>query len=103
MKKLKSALIRFWLGYIDFSGEASRSDFWYAIGANLAAGAVLVAASFVVPVLGLIAWGFSVLCFLPTVALVFRRLHALGLNPLFILVPLVVIAVVVRVVQWFLP
>ena len=70
----KDCYIKFWKNYTNFSGRARRSEYWYAVLAN-----VLVSLVSMIPYVGPVIGGLYMIAILvPTLALMVRRLHDLG-------------------------
>ena len=88
------AYMKFWMGYVDFTGRSTRSDYWFAYLVNaliiwclyIVAAVVGVIASsidssalaIISLILGLIKWVYIIGTFLPGLAVTVRRLHDAG-------------------------
>lgn len=70
--------------YINFSGRAQRSEFWWFALFSVVSQAVLN----IVPILG---WIYSLILLLPSLAVTARRLHDTGRSALWLLIYLVII------------
>ena len=85
---------KYWMGYVDFEGRSSHSDYWFAYLVNalitwclyIVAAVVGVIASsigssalvIISLILGLIKWVYIIGAFLPGLAVTVRRLHDAG-------------------------
>ena len=78
----KEAIERFIYNAMDFSGRATRSEFWYVFLALLVVNLVLTRVSF----LGII---FSLIIFIPNTSLCCRRLHDIGKSAWYLLLLLI--------------
>ncbi|MCL1927136.1 MAG: DUF805 domain-containing protein [Syntrophorhabdaceae bacterium] len=83
----------FWRRYADFSGRSRRSEFWYAwLFMMITAIILTVIDSFVIvsvlgfPLLTILFWLASIV---PSIAIVFRRLHDIGKSAWWIFIGLV--------------
>lgn len=92
--------IDFWRGYVDFSGKATRSQFWYATAMNILIYLLMMLCLLMMWVVGisfsassevmfgfmmltlvlyaLLAWAFNLAILLPTLAITVRRLRDAG-------------------------
>ena len=61
--------------YIDFSGRASRSEFWWFVLFTFVASVALSVMGLAEPLLIFLQWIFSLLVLLPSLAVMARRLH----------------------------
>ena len=66
----------FWTNYANFSGKASRADYWWAFLANLIVSAILSAVAAFLGTIGTVLTSvFALACLIPGLAICFRRLH----------------------------
>lgn len=72
MEALLDAYKRFFTNYAVFSGRSTRSDYWYVVLANLVIGAAFGMLGEVGVTLSSV---YALVCFIPSLALVVRRLH----------------------------
>ncbi|AIG65654.1 DUF805 domain-containing protein [Weissella tructae] len=92
--------VDFWRGYVDFSGKATRSQFWYAMAINTLIGLLMSLAMLLTWVIGisftespeamfglmvitmilygLASWAFTVAILLPSLSITVRRLRDAG-------------------------
>ena len=78
--------------YVNFSGRATRTQFWMFVLVNFIVGFVLNIILFVVPALAFIGQLYNLLMLLPSLAINARRLHDTGRSgwwQLLVLVPVV--------------
>ena len=78
--------------YATFSGRARRSEFWFYFLFNMIVTAVLGALARAVPALAILAGLYSLAVLIPSLAVIWRRLHDVGRSGawyFFCLVPLV--------------
>ncbi len=95
--------------YIKFNGRASRSEFWYFTLFNIVVSALLFVLDIALGTtytqeienttqsIGYISSAYSILVFIPSIALLFRRLHDIGKSALWLLmifIPLIGFVVV---------
>lgn len=76
MKKVKSACIKYVIGYTNFIGKTSVQDFMYAVVPVLLIGLVLVLLSFL-PYVGFWAWAYRIINILPMVTVCVRCVRGL--------------------------
>jgi uncharacterized membrane protein YhaH (DUF805 family) len=88
------AVAAFFRDFANFSGRASRSEFWWAILFNVL---VVTVASFV-PLLG-VAW--TVISFLPAISLATRRLHDINRGGWFQLLSISLPVGTVALIVWY--
>lgn len=88
------AIAAFFKNFADFSGRASRSEFWWAVLFNVL---VVTVASFV-PLLG-VAW--TVISFLPAISLATRRLHDINRSGWFQLLSVSFPVGTVALIVWY--
>lgn len=74
------AFKRFWKNYANFSGRATRSEYWWWFLANF----LITSAVALIPFLNIV-WGLVTL--VPSFALVFRRMHDVGRSGAWIFAP----------------
>lgn len=74
------AFKRFWKNYANFSGRATRSEYWWWFLANF----LITSAAALIPFLNIV-WGLVTL--VPSFALVFRRMHDVGRSGAWIFAP----------------
>ncbi len=60
---------KFWKNYTNFSGRSTRRDYWLVVLINMVVSGIL---SYISPALGGI---YSLLTLIPSLAILFRRLH----------------------------
>lgn len=74
------AFKRFWKNYANFSGRATRSEYWWWFLANF----LITSAVALIPFLNIV-WGLVTL--VPSFALAFRRMHDVGRSGAWIFAP----------------
>ena len=74
------AFKRFWKNYANFSGRATRSEYWWWFLANF----LITSAAALIPFLNIV-WGLVTL--VPSFALGFRRMHDVGRSGAWIFAP----------------
>lgn len=74
------AFKRFWKNYANFSGRATRSEYWWWFLANF----LITSAAALIPFLNIV-WGLATL--VPSFALGFRRMHDVGRSGAWIFAP----------------
>lgn len=74
------AFKRFWKNYANFSGRATRSEYWWWFLANF----LITSAAALIPFLNIV-WGLVTL--VPSFALAFRRMHDVGRSGAWIFAP----------------
>lgn len=74
------AFKRFWKNYANFSGRATRSEYWWWFLANF----LITSAVALIPFLNIV-WGLATL--VPSFALGFRRMHDVGRSGAWIFAP----------------
>jgi len=92
----------YWMGYINFSGTASRREYWFAwLFIMLLECLVMTISVFFIfgNILGTI---LSAITFLPSRALAFRRLHDVGISGLWYLIPYMILIpwLLIRSTTW---
>ncbi len=93
----KDCYIKFWKNYTNFSGRARRSEYWYAVLAN-----VLVSLVSMIPYVGPVIGGLYMIAILvPTLALMVRRLHDLGKDWYYIFFALIPLVGQIIMLVWF--
>lgn len=93
----KDCYIKFWKNYTNFSGRARRSEYWYAVLAN-----VLVSLVSIIPYVGPVIGGLYMIAILvPTLALMVRRLHDLGKDWYYIFFALIPLVGQIIMLVWF--
>lgn len=68
----------FWVKYIDFTGFASRGEFWTAVLFNSIIWAVLITVGYFVTVIAYIDFVLMLAFILPSISITFRRLRDTG-------------------------
>ncbi len=91
--------------YIDFSGRATRTQFWMFVLLELVVAILLgIVLSFIGDIGNVIAKIFGLALFLPTLAIEARRLRDGGFSPWWLLLTFVpVVGSIVLLVMWLLP
>lgn len=96
------AVRRFWMGYVNFKGTATRSEFWFGLlfVFLLRMFTAVFATGLGIP--DLLNWIVLIITILPSVSLFVRRFHAAGLSGLYFIVPYasLVLWAVVRGQAW---
>lgn len=93
----KDCYIKFWKNYTNFSGRARRSEYWYAVLAN-----VLVSLVSMIPYVGPVIGGlYTIAILVPTLALMVRRLHDLGKDWYYIFFALIPLVGQIIMLVWF--
>ena len=86
------AYVKYWTNIFNFKGRSTRSDFWFVVLANLIINHLIIGViTGFVPQLEILSTIYSVVSFIPGIALVVRRYHDInksGGNFLWVLVPL---------------
>lgn len=78
--------------YVGFSGRARRKEYWMFVLFNFIAGIVLGIIEAIIGLPGILSGLYSLAILIPSLALVFRRLHDTGKSGWWILISLVPIA-----------
>ena len=88
--------------YVEFSGRATRSEFWWFVLANFL---VSLLVGFVGGMIGVSALGmlYSLAVLLPSLAVGARRLRDAGFSPWLLLLLLVPIANIALIILWIMP
>ena len=76
---LKEAVTSVFSQYATFSGRARRSEYWYFVLFNIIVAVVIGIITAIIPVVGAVLnvlWSLAII--VPTLALVWRRLHDIG-------------------------
>ncbi len=81
------AFIKYWRGYVDFSGRARRKEYWYIVLWNLIIGiSISLIGAIISNSLGeMLELIYSLATILPAIALCVRRLHDIGKSGLYLL------------------
>lgn len=74
------AFKRFWKNYANFSGRATRSEYWWWFLVNF----LITSAAALIPFLNIV-WGLATL--VPSFALAFRRMHDVGRSGAWLFAP----------------
>lgn len=85
------AYIKYWTNIFNFKGRSTRSDYWYVVLANFIIGIIFGIIAGFVPTLEILSTIYSVVSFIPGLALIVRRYHDInksGWNYLWVFVPL---------------
>lgn len=90
-----------WVNWNNFSGRTSRSAFWYAWVTNMVVSFVLSLLEAVASPLGLVADIFTLIVFIPSIALAVRRLHDTSHSGWWYLLALTGIGAIVLLVWFF--
>lgn len=93
----KDCYIKFWKNYTNFSGRARRSEYWYAVLANVLVSLVSMI-PYVGPVIGSL---YTIAILVPTLALMVRRLHDLGKDWYYIFFALIPLVGQIIMLVWF--
>ena len=75
--------------YAQFTGRASRSEYWYWVLFLVLASAAIGIASSVVSAVGYLSWLFNLATIVPSIAVAVRRLHDVGKSGWWLLASLV--------------
>lgn len=78
--------------YVGFSGRARRKEYWMFVLFNFIAGIILGIIEAIIGLPGILSGLYSLAILIPSLALVFRRLHDTGKSGWWILISLVPIA-----------
>lgn len=78
--------------YVGFSGRARRKEYWMFVLFNFIAGIILGIIEAVIGLPGILSGLYSLAILIPSLAVVFRRLHDTGKSGWWILISLVPIA-----------
>lgn len=74
---------------VDFDGRAPRAEFWYFVLFNFIIGLVMIGVGYVIGIDNQLGSLYSLLVFLPALAVSVRRLHDTGKSGLFVLLGLI--------------
>ena len=88
--------------YIEFTGHAKRSEFWWFVLANFIVSILIsiVAGIIHLPILSML---YSLAVLLPSLAVGTRRLRDAGFNPLLMLLLLIPFVQLALIVLWIMP
>lgn len=84
-----NAVKRYWTKYAIFTGRASRSEYWWAVLANVVIGLVLVLLGSSIKLLMIVYYLFVLAVLVPSVAVGIRRLHDINKSGWWLLISLV--------------
>ncbi|MFK7941469.1 MAG: DUF805 domain-containing protein [Paracoccaceae bacterium] len=96
MEAVKSCFRRF----VDFQGRSPRSEYWWFILFYMLVYIVLLLATAVIPLLGILMFIFMIAIILPSIAVSIRRLHDLDKSGWWLLISFVPIAGLI-LIYWF--
>lgn len=95
---------KFWKNYTNFSGRSRRSEYWYVVLSNIIISIVLSPLC-AIPYVGAIFIGllslYNLAIFIPSLALVVRRLHDIGKEWYYIFFALIPIAGAIILLVWY--
>lgn len=66
--------------YFDFNGRCGRREFWYAVAVYFVVAVFIEVIVLIITELMILAYIYSIICFIPMLALHVRRLHDIGVD-----------------------
>ena len=87
--------------YVNFSGRARRSEFWYFYLFNVIMSVIINILTFVVPAFAIVGGIYSLAVMLPSLALAWRRMHDIGRSGAWNLISLVPLVGWILVLVWY--
>lgn len=95
---------KFWKNYTNFSGRSRRSEYWYVVLSNIIISIVLsplCAIPYVGAIFTVLLSIYNLAIFIPSLALVVRRLHDIGKEWYYIFFALIPIAGAIILLLWY--
>ncbi len=94
--------LNFWRNYFNFSGRASRRDYWMTVLINFGATLILALIAATIHPLTFLYYLYLVACILPMISLAIRRLHDIGRSGWWVLIDLIPIVGSLILLVWLL-